>query len=288
MISRKTLFITVLSVGCSLASAHPGTGIVMDRKGSVYYTDLKHVWKLMTDGKKIIVVRNVHTHELYMDPQDNLYGEHLWYEGDATKRWGHRVWRLSSDGKLVDIIPAREGFLDDYDDFHFVHDGTGASYWAARGDVTAIRKRTANGKVTTIASARFQNVRWMTATADRIVYLTDLHDLVRITPDGTVRVVVKNLADRRRSFLLTVDTHAIMGLWVGREGSIYAAVPSDNAVKRMHPDGTVEIVARSPAGWKPSGGLAAPSGDLWILEYSFTNAVRVRRIRAEEITTIFE
>ncbi|MEK6565879.1 MAG: hypothetical protein AABZ41_04135, partial [Bacteroidota bacterium] len=62
----------------------------MDSQGNVYYTDLKHVWKLTPDGTKSIAIRNVHTHELYIDPQDNLYGEHLWYEGDATKKWGHR------------------------------------------------------------------------------------------------------------------------------------------------------------------------------------------------------
>lgn len=52
----------------------------MDSKGDVYFTDLKHVWKLAPDGKKNIVVSNVHTHELWIDANDNLYGEHLWYE----------------------------------------------------------------------------------------------------------------------------------------------------------------------------------------------------------------
>ena len=60
--------------------SHPGVGIVMDSKGDVYFTDLKHVWKLAPDGKKNIVVSNVHTHELWIDANDNLYGEHLWYE----------------------------------------------------------------------------------------------------------------------------------------------------------------------------------------------------------------
>lgn len=135
---RGVAFIALFFFASSIAAAHPGVGIVMDSKGNVYYTDLKQVWRIAPDGKRSIAVRDVHTHELYIDRQDNLYGEHLWYEGDATKKWGHRVWRLSPDGTLTDIIPARRGFLDDYDDFHFVHDQNGTMYWAVRGDVKVV------------------------------------------------------------------------------------------------------------------------------------------------------
>ncbi len=287
----KTLFLAIIALlylGQSASFAHPGIGIVLDSKGNVFYTDLKHVWRITPDGKRSIVVRNVHTHELYIDPQDNLFGEHLWYEGERTDKWGHRVWRLSSDGKLTDLIPARQGFLDDYDDFHFVHDGTGTAYWVHRGDTTAIKKRSPEGKVTTIATARFQNVRWMTVTPQGIVYLVDLHDLVRVAPDGTVRTIVRNLAENRRSFLLTTDIHAIMGLWTDSQGSVYAAVFSDRAVKKVKGDGKVEVFARSPFGWKPTSGVTASNGDTYILECSTTNAVRVRCIRSNGTVAVFD
>ena len=64
--------------------AHPGIGIVMDNEGNVYYTDLTHVWKIPKEGKLTIAVENVHTHELYLDSNGNLYGEHEWYNGEAT------------------------------------------------------------------------------------------------------------------------------------------------------------------------------------------------------------
>ena len=94
---------------CTIAVAHPGIGIVQDSSGNVYFTDLKQVWKITPNGEKSVVVPNVHTHELCIDSEDCLYGEHLWYEGDATKKWGHRVWCLKSDGTLSDVIEAREG-----------------------------------------------------------------------------------------------------------------------------------------------------------------------------------
>jgi hypothetical protein len=109
----------------------------MDSRGSVYYTDLKQVWKLSPDGSKSVVVPRVHTHELFIDFQDNLYGEHLWYEGEATKTWGHRVWRLAADGTRTDVIPARAGFREDRGDFSFVRDAKGSMYWADFGHPTS-------------------------------------------------------------------------------------------------------------------------------------------------------
>jgi len=96
-------------------------------------------------------VADVHTHELCLDAKDNLYGEHLWYEGDATKKWGHRVWRLKPDGTVSDVIPAREGFLKDYS---FVRDRAGNMYWADRGKKTVIKKRSPDGKIATHQARR--------------------------------------------------------------------------------------------------------------------------------------
>ena len=75
-------------------NGHPGTGIVEDSKGNIYYTDLEQVWKISLDGKREVVVKNVHSHELFMDQQDNLFGEHLWYNGERANTWGYYVWRL--------------------------------------------------------------------------------------------------------------------------------------------------------------------------------------------------
>ncbi|MBI3110464.1 MAG: hypothetical protein HYZ01_02725 [Ignavibacteriales bacterium] len=278
--------LNLLSTTSSLS--HPGVGIVMDSKSNVYYTDLKHVWRIAPNGAKSIVVRNVHTHELSIDEKGNLYGEHLWYEGDVSRQWGHRVWRLGSDGTLIDLIPARKGFRDDYDDFHFVHDRSGAMYWADRGEPTIIRKRSPDGEVHTLATANFTNVRWMTVTSEGTLHLVDLHDLIRITPDGTVQTVVRNLANRRRSFLLTADIHAIMGLWTDTSGNVYAAVCSDRVVRKISLDGSIETAVRAQPGWTPSGGLVAPNGDLWLLENGGISSVRVRRIDWQGKSKVFD
>ncbi len=268
---RSVLLVSLLLVTLS-AAAHPGVSVVADSRGNIYYTDLHHVWRVDAAGRKTIAVPNVHTHELAIDAQDNLYGEHLWYEGERTDKWGHRVWRRSPDGRVADIIPAREGFLRDYS---FQRDRAGNMYWVDR-ERGQVRKRAIDGRITTLAHAPFRDVRWMTVMPDGIVYFIDTTDLIRVTPSGSMSIVVRGLASGVRRWI--AGRHAVMGLWTDRAGNVYAAVSSDRAVKRITPRGEVTPILESTFPWSPTGGTFAPNGDLWILEYSTDNRARVRRI----------
>lgn len=247
--------------------AHPPVTVVVDRQGYAYYSDLNHVWRVAPDGTKTIAVPNVHTHELYLDAQGNLFGEHLWYEGERTDKWGHYVWRRGTDGKIVKVIPDRAGFLENYS---FVRDAAGNMYFADRGR-KRVQKRAANGTTTVVAS-NFQNIRWMSAASDGTVYLVDKTNLVRITPRGEATVVTRRLA---RSPL--AGMHSVMGLWTDRAGNVYAAVYDDDVVKRIAPDGKVTVAATSSGIWSPVGGAFAPNGDLLLLEWSTANQARLRR-----------
>jgi hypothetical protein len=265
--------------------AHPGVGIVMDSGGNVYYTDLNQVWKIAPDGRKSIVVRNVHTHELCLDAAGNLFGEHVWYEGEATDKWGHRVWRLGPDGVLLDIIPAREGFLRDYS---FARDRAGNMYWAERGTPPVIRKRAPDGSITSLAvCADCRDIRWMTVTPEGTVLFIDDGDLREVSPAGTLRTVARDLKERSLTQPHVGDHHLLMGLWTDAARNAYVAVYGARLVKRVAPDGSVQVSARSRLPWSPTGGLMAPNGDLWLLECSYTNAVRVRRIKPDGGVTVF-
>ncbi|MFL6261222.1 MAG: hypothetical protein ACJ76Y_16100 [Thermoanaerobaculia bacterium] len=286
---RRARYLGILLAGwlalAGSAAAHPGVGIVMDRRGNVFYTDLTQVWKISPQGRKSIAVRNVHTHELCLDAGDNLYGEHLWYEGEATDRWGHRVWRLGRDGTLTDVIPPRQGFLRDYS---FVRDAAGNMYWADRGPRTVIRKRTPDGTISTLATCpNCRNVSWMTATADGTVRFVDTGDLLEVSPAGALRTVAKNLQERLLTQPQVNEPHLLMGLWTEAARNTYVAVYGARLVKKVTPAGQVQVVARSPFPWSPTGGLVAPNGDLWLLECSYTNAVRVRRIGRDGSVTVF-
>ena len=262
------------------ALAHPGVGIVMDSRGNVFYTDLSQVWKIAPDGTKSIAVAGVHTHELGLDAADNLYGEHSWYEGDATKQWGHRVWRRSRDGRLTEVIRARRGFLSNYS---FVRDGAGNMYWIDREKENSLMKRAPDGSITLVArKAAIHDPRWLTTTADGTVHLIDLFDIRRITPQGRVSTIARNVGKTTSLFRGLSDRHVLMGIWTDRRGNVYVASYGSREVKRIAPNGDVSVVATSRAPFAPTGGFIAPNGELWILETKspIPSEVRVRRIDA--------
>ncbi|GAB4109765.1 MAG: hypothetical protein Kow001_10150 [Acidobacteriota bacterium] len=248
----------------------------MDPRGNVYYTDLEQVWKIAPDGSRSLAVPRVHTHELVLDRDGNLYGEHLWYEGEASDRWGHYVWRLGPDGSLKTILGPRPGFLTDYD-YSFVRDETGTMYWVDR-DRGEIRRRNPDGTVETHARGEFRQVGWMTASREGTLYLTHGGNLLKVARDGQISVVARDLHERSLTQPHVSERHNLMGLWLDPRGNVYVAVWGGRLVKRVTPDGGVSTVTRAGLGWGPTGGLVAPDGALWILETSVTNAVRVRRI----------
>ena len=270
----------VLALLAGAAAAHPGIGIVLDAAGNVFYTDLRQVWRIAPDGTKSVAVPAVHTHELVLDEAGNLYGEHLWYKGEATERWGHRVWRRAPGGEVTTILGPRPGFLTDWS---FVRDAAGNHYWFDRGqDLRArrvtLRRRSPDGTVVRHAPAlEFANVSWLAAAPDGTLYFMEGADLRRVAPDGSAATLSRGLARRALGQFHVAERHAVMGLWTDRDGGVYAALYGARVVERVRPDGSGEEVARSPFSWGPTGGLVGPDGSLWILEYSVTNQARVRR-----------
>lgn len=277
----------VLPLLLSLAAAgdlraHPGVGIVRAKDGTIFYSDLSRVWRIAPSGEKSVAVPDVHTHELFLDADGSLYGEHLWYEGDRTKKWGHRVWKRSPHGAIADVVPAREGFRSEPS---FVRDAAGAMYFSGveRRD-TLFRKRP--GAPPEAWATGFRKIRWMIAAADGTAHLVDDGDLVRVSPNGRVTRVVLDLA-RRGPPGSVGSCDLLMGIWLGADGDVFVASYGARAVLRVSPAGEVTTAARTEAPWSPSGGLAAPDGDLWLLENSESNAVRVRRIAKNGAITVY-
>lgn len=260
------------------AAAHPGIGIVMDRNGNVFYTDLTQVWKIAPGGAKSIAVRGVHTHELYLDPAGNLYGEHLWYEGEATDRWRHYLWRLAADGTYQKLTPDLEGFRRNHS---FVRDAAGNMYWFEPGPPGAFIRRARDGAVTRLGeNGAYRDVRWISATPAGEIYFTDAGDLRRLGADGGVTTLATKVREN--------PAHWLGGVWLDSQNRVYVAVWGGRKVVRYDPAASrVEVVARSAAPWGPSGGLVAPNGDLWLLETAEDNSVRVRRISSDSRERIF-
>lgn len=267
--------------------AHPGIGIVMDSEGSVFYTDLSHVWKIAADGTHTIAVEDVHTHELYLDQYDNLYGEHFWYEGEATDKWGSYVWCLSNSGVLEQTIPPTEGFLSNNT---LVRDADSNMYWPEKlGDHEVLKKETPQGEITLHTNSKFKDIRWMYyAESNAYLYVIDHLNLKKVNPKGEVSLVADNLYEGKSSFENVGDHHYLMGMWTDTMQNTYVAAYGAQKVKKISPNGTVETVFESDRFWSPVEGLVAPDGTWWIMEFSARNKTRVRKINPNGRDVVFQ
>ncbi len=265
---RIGLILLALALAPTAGIAHPAIGIVVDRDGAVFFSDTEHVWRIGPEGTKSIAVRDVHTHELWLDADGNLFGEHLRY---VDGRWEHRIWKRGRDGAITDAIGMRGGFREDYSDFFFARDARGAMYWLDGRSPAVVRTRLDGGPVRTMGELAVKDPVWLAATPAGAVLFSSYGVVWRVSGDGKPARLPEAVSRSR-------DRFAVMGLSEDRSGNIYAAAFEDRAVRRITPSGQVSTVVRTPNGWRPTGVAIAADGAVWVLEASLTNAQRVRRV----------
>jgi len=301
--SRFVVTMAFLMVGASAAMAHPPWGIVVSSTGIVYFSDLVTVWKIDGAGRVSVFRASVgrHVHELSIDDQNNLYGPVEVYEA-RTEKYLTGIWRMKPDGKETELQHPIDSVM------------SGVSVWRDRAgnmysieqnnhtrERTLLLRRTPSGIVSTLAggayghrdgkgaAARFGSVSAMTLAPDGSIYLTDALSVRRVSLDGTVTTLATNLAARTSEDKPTLfggmDT-SIMGLAVDNAGQVYVADAGNRRLLKIANDGRAGVVYRLDPPYFPTGVFATPSGDVYVLEFSFTppgttDNPRVRKISSD-------
>lgn len=257
--------------------AHPGIGIVSDSKGNIYYTDLTHVWKIDLQGKKSIFVENVHSHELYIDDKDILYGEDEWYEEDKD-RWGYRIWCKGPTGELMQKFDDVYGQLKNNT---LIRDENYNTYWPLKvnGKEQLMRTDT-DGKSAPLSTRLFNDIRWMYySKQNKLVYVVDNLSLYTVNQRGMVLTIFKDLKDKKREpFFGVDDRHYVYGMCTSKDSDLYLAVFGAQKVLRVGNDSKVSTIYTSPAGWSPCGVTIDKFENGWILESSDQGKIRVVKI----------
>jgi hypothetical protein len=285
----KVAVIIVATVsGCllssSMASAHPATGIVVDRSGNVYFSDLETVWKLDARGKKTVFRAGVsgrHVHELSIDEEGNIYGADLSYN-PTRKTWPSSIWRMTPDGKFTYLLAPTE---NPPRGISIWRDRTGNTYFIDQNNhtktQTLLLRRDEDGKVTTLAgsayghkdgigaAAQFGSIGGMTLGPDGSLYLTDNTTVRRVSMEGAVATLAKNLNFRTREDKPTLfggTEGSLAGLTVGPNGDVYVADSGNRRLLKITSDGKVEVVYRVEPPFFPNGVFATASGDVYVME----------------------
>jgi hypothetical protein len=253
------------------AIADPGNGIVADKNGNIFYTDLSQVFKIDAQGRKIVAVPGVHTHELYMDSAGNLFGEHLWYDEAAPAKWGHYVWKLSAAGKLEKIKNDSPGFLEWYS---FVRDDAGNMYYAEQNIPYNFWKIAPAGQRTLLGSLSVRHPGRLHVSKKGDLYFSNRDAVYKIPKDDTLRLFIDHISATAKTEKGENCERCIESVWTDDQDNIYVAFSADLEVIKFETEGKVRTIYRSADSWYPVGGAFAANGRLWVLEYNDQNETR--------------
>jgi sugar lactone lactonase YvrE len=311
MIKRWLMFIGAAMFCLCLATsaaAHPATGIVVDRAGNVYFSDLETIWKISTDGKLTVFLpgqRGRHVHELAIDEQDNIFGGDVSYN-PVSKGWPSAIWKMTTDGKITYLLETTE---TPPRGMSIWRDHAGNSYWVDQNNhtktQTLLLKRTPEGVVTTIAggpyghadgkgtAAKFSSVGGMAFGPDGSLFLSDGASIRKVTMEGIVTTIASGLEFRDgqdRPRFLSGLSGSLTGLTVARDGIVYVADAGNRRLFKVTPEGKAEVILRTDPPFFPNG-VAVAGSDLYVLEVGFTlpnisSGPRVRKISADGKQTI--
>lgn len=298
---------SIVLLAVQAAFAHPPTGIVVDQKGVVYFTDLETVWKLDTDGKLSILrpgISGRHVHELALNKDGNLLGADLSYEAE---KWISDVWQMSPAGGFTYLLKPTSNpprgmsmWTDAAANMYLVEQDNHAK------KQTLLLRRTPNGQVLTLAgsvyghqdgkgtAARFESVGGMFIDNGDTIYLTDGTSVRRVTSDGLVTTIATDLtkrSDADRPPLFGKNDGILAGLSVDANNNIYLADAGNQRLLKISSTGLTSVVYRGDSPYYPNGVATSPAGDLFVLEVGFRPPstwlpARVRKITASGQSSI--
>lgn len=274
---------------CASLRAHPGSGIAVADDGTIYFADVgrRTIWLYSPDGKLTPVLRNHWTHDLKLTSDGLLYFER---EGDANGSAAPRSLSRIKPGEKPELLIdytldfasfAGEPFtIDDEGNIYFSHMVRDVDdKWRA-----LIRKRTPEGKVTTLAGvldgplyqdgagdkASFRIISGMATGPGGAIYVLDRDHVRKISKTGEVTTITSGIIDQKpsdppetRGPPTTINR--LYGLCVTEDGDVYVAYHAGRRVIRVAADGKTDVAYRSPNNWAPIG-VAHRNGMIYVLD----------------------
>jgi streptogramin lyase len=256
------IFIFLQAVPGMITLAHPGSGIVVDRSGQIYFTDTgKGIWKIDTKGDLVFLPASKF-HWMTIDPSGYFAG--------SPKTFGNFFERVTGSNNKPALIMCS--------DFPLVVAKDGNIYYAdTRKSSAKIMRRSPDGKETVLASNKiFQFVSGIAAGADGSLYITEsanpnANTIRKITMKGTMNTIATFTGIRQKDPPLETTPAYCRGLAVDSTGNIYVAATGSRCVLKINPQGKLTTLLQVDSPWAPTG-VAVSNGEIFILEWHDVSA----------------
>jgi hypothetical protein len=266
--------------------AHPGSGIVVDRLGQIYFLDTgSGLWRMDTRGAftHLSPLRN---HWVAIDESNAFTQARLPVDSG-------RDWVITAAGSNPTMLIST--------DFPLVIGQDGNLYYpSARESSVRILRKTPTGSPTSfvtlprsVAGAALGWINGITTGPEGSLYYTENSAVRRITRDGRVSTIATVTALAGRPATPGSESSPYLrGLKVNANGVVYVAETAGGRVLKITPDGKTSTVLQLDNPWAPTD-VAVFGSDLYVLEFSHdagddrtTWMPRVRKITPDGRSTV--
>lgn len=247
----------------ALALSQPGSGIVADGQGSIFFTDTgRGPWKIDAGGK-------VTPHDgpaypfMALDAGGRLAGVKLPASASAEMKHAGKNPTLlfSSDAPIA---------MGSDDALYFPQAGQDG-----RLQIVRLRPSGAHDVMATLpATSEEGPLEWLNGLAtgpDGSVFYSENKAIRKVTKEGTISTVATSLeipaCAPPAGFPAKLGPQ-LRGLAVAADGSLVVAATGCAAVVKISPDGAVKPLLRTVPPWTPTG-IALRGTDILVLEYLY-------------------
>jgi sugar lactone lactonase YvrE len=296
-VSVRSSILVFVSIAAALfvareSLAHPGSGIVVDEQGNVYFTHIgRGVGKIDPQGKLTYVGNTRGGHWMCLDA-----------EGSFSRTQPNYFERITPDGVRPALIYADGGspiaVLRDGNLYYASNDETmtpGGAQVTRQSPGGEISIFPPDGKKTT----EKLGITGLAPGPDGALYLAQPNAVLKLKMDGTFTTLAGSVElkdcdvdypDNNPRSLLP----SLRGLAVDADGTVFAAGVGCHAVVKISPEGQVETILKAERPWSPTG-VAVHRRDIFVLEYTNANGSpndgwrpRVRKLMPDgAVTTLF-
>ena len=270
------------------ALAHPGSGIVVDEQGQVFFQDTvaRTIWKIDAQGKVTSYYNKLGGHWMTLDVKNRFAGTDL-----------KVVERIPASGKAPLLVADGGAPVTVTDGFLFygleVSQSGNVSVGLTRISPSGNHEEFAPGFAEAIEQL---GITGLASGPDGTLYVACLTAVMKVRTNGTFTTLVNPVV------VTNCDTDAptcfLRGLDVDSRGTVYAAACGCRCMVKITTDGKVETVLKAERPWSPTG-VAVHEDDVFVLEYTNPNGgasegwrPRVRQVtrdgRVKTLVTISE
>jgi len=278
----------------SEALAHPGSGIVVDEQGQVFFSDLSRgLVRIAADGKATTIHREG-GHWLALDSQGR-FATMDFALSDHWPRWFKRRTAegvkpaLLTDGGSPLVIGHDGNLYYVCDDEKMIPAGLQIARLSPDGTLALLNPKLRE------TSERLGGIKGLACGPDGSLFATYPKSILKISAQGQIATLLDPVvvADCEPN-VKQADLPFLKGVAVDARGQLYVAASGCGCVIRIAADGKVATVLKTEKPWVPSG-VAVQGDNLYVLEHINGNSLthedwppRVRRVARDGNTlTLF-